>query len=116
MVKTTDLTLCACGCGRTIKDTHTQGRKRKYATAACRKRGNRRERGETPPAVTMCGCGCGQTAIGPRKLYASPACRQRAYRKRRDFDELGPEFIDDERPETPRKSDRAGYKIRLNNW
>lgn len=62
----------------------------------------------------MCVCGCGEVAIGPRKLYASNACKQRQYRKRKEFDELGPEWEWSQRPETPRKRDKQGYKINLN--
>lgn len=101
--------LCECGCGKTISRYRKSDTR--FFNDACRKRQNRRERGETPPAVTMCACECGEVAIGPRKLYAKDACRQRAYRKRKEFDELGGEFEWSERPETPRKIDRRGYKI-----
>lgn len=109
------ISVCACGCGRSFKQKPT-GRVRKYFDDACRKRGNREDRGEIPPAVTMCACGCGQPAIGRRKLYASDACKQRQYRKRKEFDELGGDYEWSQRPETPRKKDKRGYKITLGNW
>lgn len=107
--------VCKCGCGKGFRANAT-GRPKDFFSAACRKRYNRIERGDTPPAVTMCVCGCGQTAIGARKLYASNACKQREYRKRKDFDELGGDFEWSERPERPRKADKRGYKITLSNW
>lgn len=113
MAKKREIRICECGCGRSFVPKSAKGR---FYSDACRKRQNRIERGETPPAVTMCACGCGQTAIGRRKLYASDACKQRQYRKRKDFDELGGDYEWSERPETPRKRDKRGYTITLPTW
>lgn len=107
------LKTCECGCGRSFMAAR---RDRKYYDASCRKRGNREDRGEVVPAVTMCACGCGETAVGRRKLYASDACKQRMYRRRKEFDELGPDFDWSERPEATPKRYQNGYKIRLSTW
>lgn len=104
--------LCACGCNRAVFGRNGK----KYFEAACRKRASRVNRGETVPAVTYCACGCGELAVGKRKRYYSDACKQRAYRARKEFDELGPVYEWDERPETPRKADKRGLKITLPNW
>lgn len=106
---------CQCGCGQTVKPKKS-GPQPKYYNATCRKRASRAARGETPPALTRCACGCGELTVGRRKLYFSDACRQRAYRKRKEFDDLGPDFEWSERPETPRKIDQQGYTVNLGNW
>jgi len=104
--------MCKCGCGRAI---FSKRRDKVYFEASCRKRGNRAERGELAPSLTRCACGCGELVPGRRKLYFSDACRQRAYRKRKEFDELGPDYDWSERPETPKKQDLTGWRPNL-NW
>lgn len=104
------LKTCECGCNRNFTAARCD---RKYFDASCRKRANREQRGEVVSAVTRCACGCGEIAVGRRKLYFSDACKQRAYRKRKEFDELGPDWDWSERPETPRKADKPGLKVTL---
>jgi len=104
---------CECGCGK-VPPMKKSGPQRRFYSAACRKRASREARGERAPALTRCACGCGELVVGRRKLYFSDACRQRAYRKRKEFDELGPDYDWSERPETPKKQDLTGWRVDLN--
>jgi hypothetical protein len=105
------LRVCKCGCNRSFPVKRSD---RLYFEASCRKRASREARGELVPSLTKCACGCGELTVGRRKKYFSDACRQRAYRKRKEFDEFGPDYDWSERPETPRKSDMQGYRVDLN--